>query len=109
MKEKEPRQTYYEASVQNRFVTYKKRTVTDALIPTVDEFKKILIEKSPCFIFHDKYSSEKPCYEITKIVMPSDEGVYLTCPSWGDKTPIFHSWEEIHRAFRIQGFEYFRF
>jgi hypothetical protein len=76
---------------------------------TLDEFKKIMLEKSPVSLYHTMYSEKRPCYHITKPVMPTDGGVWVFADSAADKTPKLRSWESFYKELLYQGLEYIKF
>lgn len=105
----ERREAMFLASIKNRLVHYKKEVVTKIVDFTLDEFKDIMIEKSPVSIYHQMYSDTKPCYHITKQIMPSDGGVYVYADNAADKTPRLKSWESFYKELLYQGLEYIKF
>lgn len=107
--ENDIRQTYYEASIKNRFVTYKEVVNVVPVNPTLEEFIEILLNKSPTAIYHELWSKEKPLYEITKLTYRSHGGVEIFSSGWADKNPVFKTWKDLYDEFRLQGFEHFKF
>lgn len=70
---------------------------------TLDEVKKLFLEKSPTVIIITKYSTKTPCMYITKQIMPSDMGVFMYYNSWADKTPRFYDWESFYHELKLNG------
>ncbi len=105
----ETRETMFFASINNRLV--KAREVKSIVYDnySLEEFKKIMIEKSPVSLYHSMYSKKQPAYHITKRIMPSDGGAWIYANSAADKTPRLTSWESLYNELRIQGLEYITF
>lgn len=103
------RQAYYEASIKNRFVTFKEIKSVVPVNPTVEEFTEILLDKSPTAIYHDLWSKDNPLYVIPKMIYRSRGGVEIYSNAWADKTIVFRTWQELYDEFRIQGLENFKF
>jgi hypothetical protein len=74
---------------------------------TLEEFKTIMLEKSPVFIYNTMYSKDKPLYQITSRFMPS--GVEFFCASWADKTPKRVTLEKFYHRLKVDGLEYAEF
>lgn len=103
------RNTMYKASLKNRLVHAKQVTVTKYENFTLDEFKQIMIEKSPTAIYNVLYSHETPCWHITKLIMTSEGGVWVYANNAADKTPKFKTWKEFYDMIAISGFQPIRF
>lgn len=103
------REAHYEASIKNRFVTYKEVIKTVSVNPTLEQFIEILLDKSPTAIYHDMWSGDKPLYVIHKLIYRSHGGANVHSNAWADKTPVFKTWRELYDEFRFQGMENFKF
>ncbi len=97
------------APLTTRLVRQTKVDAFQTVNLTLDEFRELMIEKSPESLWHGQYSAARPCYHITKRIMPTDEGVYLYADSAADKTPRFETWEKLYRSLQIQGLDQFIF
>lgn len=105
----ETRETMYLASLTNRLTRDKLVTTTVQEDFSQEEVKAIMLDKSPIALYVIPYSEKIPAINITKIIMPSDEGVYLYWDSWADKTPIHYPWEKFYDMLRSVGLRHFRF
>lgn len=103
------REAMYYASLKNRLVHYKEEKKTVPVNFTFEEFKEIMLNKSPTAIYHTQYSEKEPCWNITKTIMPSHGGVYIYADSAADKTPKFMDWESFYKMLLYQGLEYIKF
>ena len=74
---------------------------------TFEEFKAVMLEKSPVFIYNTMYSNDKPLYQMTSQFMPS--GVDFFCTSWADKTPQRITLEKFYHRLKTDGLEYVQF
>lgn len=97
------------ASLTNRIIHSKQETKTVTSNYTLEEFKEIMIDKSPTAIFHSEYSKKSPCWNITKLIMPSEGGVWVYASSAADKTPRFRTWEQFYNELAISGFDHVYF
>lgn len=100
------REAMFVASVQNRFYHKNGDAYTNF---TLDEFKAILIEKSPVSIWCDMYSPDVPLYNITRRIMPSDGGVWAYAHSAGHKNADLITFRDFYRELKVSGLENFRF
>jgi hypothetical protein len=105
----ETRETMFLASKTNRLTRDKVVTKTIQESFTQEEFKAVMMDKSPTTIFVLPYSSKIPCYYITKRIMPSHDGVELYANNWADKAPVFYSWKEFYDLLVSSGLENVRF
>lgn len=93
---------------ENVFVHYKKKDEHYTEDFTLEEFKKVMTEKSPVFIYCNEWSSKIPHFQITTRVMPSS-GFYYFCNAWADKTPVHTTIEEFYKKLQQPGLKYFSF
>jgi hypothetical protein len=91
----------------NALVHYKERPEKYTEPFTFEEFKAVMLEKSPVFIYNTMYSNDKPLYQITSHFMPS--GVTFFCTSWADKTPEKETLESFYQRLKRDGLEYAKF
>lgn len=97
----EYRDTMFRASLKMRLATPRviTRTVFDPV--SLEEFKRIMLDKSPVHLWCDKYSANHPCYIITKRIVPSDGGIWMYAHSWADKTPKLVPWDKAYRMLNV--------
>lgn len=92
----------------NKFVHIKERTVKYSEPFSLDEFRSVLLDKSPTFIYCDEWSIDKPLYEIKARILP-EGGITYVCNSWSDKSPVNISIADFYVVLKLQGLERFRF
>jgi len=107
----EYRKTMYYSSLKNSLVHQRIEMVSVTKFEdyTLEEFKEILVNKSPTAIYNIMYSTEKPCWHITRLVMPSDGGVWCYANNSANKIPRFKTWEQFYNMIKISGFQPIRF
>ena len=105
----EQRDAMYWASIKN--VLYHEKEVKKVeLVPfTFEEFKTVMIQKSPVMIYNTMWSEKKDFYRITKMISPSDDGVWMYCQGSADKTPKLWSWQGFYRHVKSNGIEHIKF
>ena len=103
------RESMYYGSLKNHLVTTRliTKTVYDPI--SFEDFRRIMIEKSPVFIYNTMWSEKNRLYEITKQIYPSDEGITFICKAWADKSPKFKSFQDFYNMLLSEGIEYIKF
>lgn len=74
---------------------------------TLSEIKKILLNKSPEYLFVTPYSTKKPFWYITRKI--TENGVYMYCDAIVDKREKFYDWNVFYSELKKVGLKYIKF